>query len=92
MWTPATPTPADRLIDAMEMYRKSDRVVRECVQSALLGTTEPESFDKIEAASVRGGEGSYEAAKYDNVCRNVDAILHSLKHAGFFVQRSRTTA
>lgn len=85
MWSEVVNTPAGRLIDAMEMYRKADAVVRECVTAELLGCETPESYDRLEGAAVRQGVGSFDAHRLDVVNRNVWSILWTLQNAGITV-------
>lgn len=82
MWHEIVNTPAGRLIDALEMYRKADAVVREYVTAELLGCDTPESYDRLALAAVRQGAGSFDSQRLDVVNRNVGAILWTLRQAG----------
>lgn len=92
MWHEVVSTPAGRLVDAMDMYRKADSVVRECVAAELFGHDTPESYDRLERAAVRQGAGSFDSQRLDVVNRNVGAILWTLKQAGFNVAETRESA
>lgn len=92
MWHEVVNTPAGRLIDAMEMYRKADAVVRECVTAELLGCDTPESYDRLERAAVRQGAGSFDSQRLDVVNRNVGAILWTLRRAGVNVAGTQEPA
>lgn len=78
-WQDVELTPADRMIQGLELYRQSDLVVRECVQAELLGLETPESYDRLERMALKNGEHSYEERKLDGVRKTVDAILRSLR-------------
>lgn len=82
MWHEVANTPAGHLIDAMEMYRKADAVVRERVTAELLGCDTPESYDRLERAALRQGKGSFDDQRLDVVNRNTWAILWTLRRAG----------
>lgn len=82
MWQEVKPTAADRLVEALEIYRKSDRVTRECVQAELLGMETPAAYDRVERAAIKNGSHSYEHRRLDEIGRNVEAIVRSLKAAG----------
>ena len=82
MWTEVTSSPNARIADALESYRKADRVVREAVLAELLGHDTPDIYDRAERAALRQGEGSYDELRLDMINRNVGAILHSLRCAG----------
>lgn len=92
MWHDVVSTPAGRLVDAMEMYRKADGVVRECVLAELMGHDTPDSYDRIERAAMRQGPGSFDAQRLDVVGRNAGAILRTLMQAGFNVAGTRESA
>ena len=92
MWHDVVGTPAGRLVDAMEMYRKSDSVVRECVAAELFGAETPESYDRLERVAVRQGAGSFDSQRLDVVNRNVGAILWTLKQAGINAAETRESA
>jgi hypothetical protein len=83
MWIHVQQTPDAALADALEIYRKSDPITRECVTAQLLGCDTPLSFDRLEEQAIKAGSGSWEDHKHDAVIRNVNAIFHSLKAAGF---------
>ena len=82
MWQEVKRTPGDHLLEALDTFRKADRVTRECVEALLLGCDTPESYDRLERAAARCGKGSYEDMRLDAVGRNVDAIVRGLRHAG----------
>lgn len=92
MWHEVPSTPADQLVAAMEIYRKSDAVVRDTVAATLLGFETPESYDRLERRAIREGVASFEQSKLDGVNRNVNAILDSLRRAGISVDGSRESA
>lgn len=92
MWHEVVNTPAGRLVDAMEMYRKADAVVRECVTAELLGCDTPESYDRLERAAIRQGSGSFDSQRLDVVNRNVAAILRTLRQAGVNVAEKSVLA
>jgi hypothetical protein len=85
MWKEVASTPADRLVEAMEIYRKSPSVVRDAVAAELLGFDTPASYDRLERLAILNGQASFEQSKLDDVNRNVQAVLHSLKCAGINV-------
>ena len=82
MWQDYKPTPADRLVHAMEMYRLADAVTRESVQCAILGLETPESYDRIERAAIKNGPCSFEQRRLDAIGQTVNAITRELKTAG----------
>jgi hypothetical protein len=92
MWQEVPSTPADQLIAAMEIYRKSPAVVRDTVAATLLGFDTPASYDRLERLAIREGVASFEQSKLDDVNRNVDAVLQSLKRAGINVAGSKAPA
>lgn len=83
MWQEVPATPADQLIAAMEIYRKSPAVVRDTVAATLLGFDTPASYDRLERRAIQAGESSFEQSKLDGVNRSVNAVLGSLRKAGF---------
>lgn len=87
MWAEVTNTPASRMVDALEMYRKADQVVRDCVAASLLGCDTPESYDRLERAAIRQGTGSFDSQRLEVVGRNVDAILWTLRQGGVRVEQ-----
>lgn len=82
MWQEVKRTPGDHVLEALDLFRKADRVTRECVEALLLGCDTPESYDRLEQAALRCGKGSYEDLRLDAVGRNVDAIVRGLRFAG----------
>lgn len=88
MWQEVPSTPADQLIAAMEIYRKSPAVVRDAVAATLLGFDTPASYDRLERLAIREGVASFEQSKLDDVNRNVTAVLGSLRKAGFSIAES----
>ena len=82
MWADVISTPQARIVDALEMYRSADAVVRECVAAELLGCETPESYDSLERAAVMQGEGSFDSTKLEVVGKQVSAILWTLRQAG----------
>lgn len=92
MWQEVPATPADQLIAAMEIYRKSPAVVRDTVAATLLGFDTPASYDRLERRAIQAGESSFEQSKLDGVNRNVGAILDSLRRAGISVNGSTAPA
>lgn len=92
MWHEVVNTPAGRLVDAMEMYRKADAVVRECVAADLMGYDTPESYDRLERAAVRQGAGAFDSQRLDVVNKNVAAILLTLRQAGINVAEKPVSA
>ena len=92
MWHEVINTPAGHLLDAMEMYRKADAVVRECVIAELLGCDTPESYDRLERAAVDHGSQSFDSQQLDVVNKNVGAIIWTLRRAGITVAEKPKSA
>ena len=88
MWQDVTPSPGSRIVDALEAFRKADKVVREAVIAELLGCETPEIYDRAERAAIRQGKGSYDDLRLDMINRNVGSILQNLRRAGVIAGES----